>query len=102
MVAPEQTRIEAIDILLEVKKEIRDDTSFDWTSYENAEELRTDIDKYIENLKKGNLSLLDETYSHFLVTSTFQEHALQNGWVDTYMRLAGRFDKLYEELKKCQ
>ena len=95
----DQLITQATEILLAIKKKIVDTSDMAWTSYETAGELRDDIDKIIKELKEGNKKTIDEAYSHFLVTSTFQEHAIQNGWTDEYMRLAERFDKIYEELK---
>lgn len=90
---------EAIGILLTVREKITDTSDLVWTSYETAEELREDIDKIVKELKEGNEAIIDEAYSHFLVTSTFQEHSMQNGWSDQYLRLAAQFDTIYEELK---
>jgi hypothetical protein len=89
---------DAIDILLTIKEKITDTSDLVWTSYETAGELRDDIEQIMKELKKGN-KITDEAYSHFLPTSTFQEHAMQNGWTDEYLKLAERFDKIYEELK---
>lgn len=93
---------EAVDILLTIKKKITDTSELIWTSYETAEELRDDIERIVKQLKEGNNTVIGEAYSHFLPTSTFQEHAMQNGWTEEYMKLAERFDKIYEELKEIK
>jgi hypothetical protein len=90
---------EATTILLTIKEKVTDTSGLIWTSYETAEELRDDIEKIIKELKKENPGIIDDAYSHFVPTSTFQEHAMQNGWTDEYMMLAERFDKVYEQLK---
>jgi hypothetical protein len=90
---------EAVNVLLDIKEKITDTSDLVWTSYETAKELRDDIDKMIRELKEGKSGVIDETYSHFLPTSTFQEHAMSNGWTDEYMRLAEQFDKIYKDFK---
>jgi hypothetical protein len=90
---------EAIDILLLVKEQIRDGSDFMWTSFEDATELRAEIDQCIDGIKAGDRKVLDVARTHFQPAFGFQEHSLQNGWSDLYMKLAGRFDKVYEQLK---
>ncbi|MBL0357772.1 MAG: hypothetical protein IPP72_13195 [Chitinophagaceae bacterium] len=88
-----------IDILLKVKKKITDDSDLMWTSYEHAATLRKEIDDFVDQLKRGDFSSLDQVNLHFLPTGTFQEHSLMNGWSDEYLQLSASFDKLYEYLK---
>lgn len=91
--------IEAINILLEIKEKITDESDFTWTSFDNADELREEIDGLILRLRTGNRDVIKDIYIHFLPTSTFQEHAIQNGWSDRYMQLAEQFDEIYEHYK---
>lgn len=89
-----------IDILRIVKDKITDDSYLDWTWYETAEELRNVIQGFIDKLSEGDYTCLDELNVHFAVTSTFQEHSLNNGWSSEYLKLAEKFDNLYINLKK--
>ncbi len=70
-----------------------------WTRYETAEELREEIDKCIEGLRRNDKAILNDINYHFSPAATFQEHSLQNGWSDEYQNLAARFDELYKKLK---
>jgi hypothetical protein len=90
---------EAIDILLSVKEQIRDGSDFMWTSFEDATELRAEIDRCINGIKARDRKVLDVAHTHFQPAFDFQEHSLQNGWSDLYTNLAGRFDKVHEQLK---
>ncbi len=92
---------EAIDILVKIKENIKENSDCVWTSYENATEIQNDIDKYISHLEKRNTDIIDEAYSHFLPTSTFQEHSMSNNWTKEYHKLATKFDKIYEHIKNC-
>lgn len=87
---------EAIEILLEIKEKITNESDLMWTSYEDAKELRDEIDNYIIRIQKSDKSVFKDIYVHFLPTATFQEHSMQNGWSARYMQLAERFDKIYE------
>ena len=89
-----------IEILYKVKERFTDESDLLWTSYETAKELRDELDVCIEQLGKGDISCLENLNMHFLVTSTFQEHSLQNGWSKEYLELAKRFDIIYARIKK--
>ncbi len=89
----------AIEILKSVMENITESSDFLWTSYENAEELNTEINSIIIRLQQQDLKAISDVYVHFLPTSTFQEHSLMNNWVDRYMNLAEQFDKIYERNK---
>jgi hypothetical protein len=87
---------EATEILLQIRNYITDDSNMDWTSYETAEELRKEIDGFMLRLNEWDKKVIEDIYVHFLPTSTFQEHSMQNGWSKQYMELAERFDRIYE------
>jgi hypothetical protein len=89
----------AIEILKSVKENIIEDSDFLWTSYENAEELNSEINSLIIRLVQLDLKAISDAYFHFLPTSTFQEHSLMNNWEDSYMKLAEKFDKIHERNK---
>lgn len=86
-----------IDILLKIKQKISDDSDLTWTRFETADELRKEIDEFILRLNQGDDNVFNDISIHFLPTSTFQEHSLQNGWGDEFMKLAEQFDKIYKE-----
>ena len=90
---------DAISILLKVKEKIKDNSDCVWTYYENSEQMKNEIDKYVHELTNGSLKLLDETYMHFLPTAAYQEHSMSNDWSPVYHKLASEFDKVYEALK---
>lgn len=90
---------QATEILLKVRDKITDESDLVWTSFETAEELRKEIDGFISRLNHGDKEVIKDVYIHFLPTSTFQEHSMQNGWTEEYMKLAERFDKIYERQK---
>ena len=87
---------ELINILEEIKKEITDDSDLLWTSYKTPDELRVEIDSFIFRSHQKDITVLKDIYIHFLPTSTFQEHAIQNGWSKKYMLLSDKFDKIYD------
>lgn len=88
-----------INILLKIRERITDDSDLVWTSYETADELKNEIDKYVLELRDGNEKLIKNLNIHFLPTSTFQEHSIQNGWTDEYIKLAAHFDEILNKLK---
>lgn len=90
---------EITHILNTIKEKFTDDSDLLWTHYETAEEVRHELDNYIEHIRQGDESCFEQLYVHFLPTATFQEHAIQNYWTEEYMALAGRFDTLYEQWK---
>ena len=90
---------ELIDILYKVRERFTDESDLLWTSYETAKELRDELNVCIEQLSKGDISCLENLNMHFLPTSTFQEHSLQNGWSKEYLELSESFDRIYTKIK---
>lgn len=90
---------DATEILLKVRDKITDDSDMVWTSFETADELRKEIDGFISRLNHADKEVVKDIYVHFLPTSTFQEHSMQNGWTEEYMKLAERFDRIYDKQK---
>jgi hypothetical protein len=91
---------ETISILLQVKDNIKEDSVCICTYYETAEQMHNEIDKYIQEFKKGNLLFLDEVCIHFSPTAAYQEHSIANNWTTEYLNLAVQFDKVCEAIKK--
>ena len=90
---------ELIDIITTIRNKINDTTDVVWTKYENANDLQMEIDKVLNDFIKGDMSMLDKFYYWFLPTSTFQEISISNGWINEYIVLSNKFDKLYDKLK---
>ncbi|MEX0813579.1 MAG: hypothetical protein WD048_15280 [Chitinophagales bacterium] len=89
-----------IDIIQIVREKITDETDVIWAGYDNPTELQDEIDKELNELKSGNLEMLDKFKNRFLPTATFQEISLSNGWGDEFIKLSDRFDKLYKRVRK--
>jgi hypothetical protein len=88
-----------ITIIKTIKEKFTDDSNLLWTGYVTAKELRDELDSYVNQFARGDNSCLDNLKTHFLPTSTFQEHSLQNGWSDEYIKLADEFDNIYKKMK---
>jgi hypothetical protein len=88
-----------IEILELIKENITEESEFLWTSFENAEELNSEINLIILRLQQQDLKAITDLYVHFLPTSTFQEHSMMNNWTEKYMNLAEKFDHIYERNK---
>lgn len=91
---------ELISIIETVRNKFTDESDLLWTSYETANEVRDELDDCISRLNVGDKSCLENLNMHFLVTSTFQEHSLMNGWSEEFLGIAEKFDKIYAEMKK--
>jgi len=85
-----------INIVLEVRSKIVDESDMMWTSFTTAVELRDEIDEILLGLRNEDLSVIRTLNAHFAAASTFQDHAIQNNWSERYMELADEFDKIYE------
>jgi hypothetical protein len=91
--------LELIEIIKKVREKITDDSDIVWTYYDNAKQLRDELDANVQKLKLGDTSSLEELEILFLPTATLQEHAISNGWSDDYLKLAAEFDNLYSTIK---
>ena len=86
---------ELIEVIKRVKEKITDDSDMVWTRYDNAEELRNELETYSEELRKGNTSCLNKLYLLFLPTASLQEHSISNNWTDDYLELSRIIDRLH-------
>ncbi len=91
-----------IDIIEKVKEKTTDSSDMVWTKYDNAKEIRDELDTYIRQLQKHSLESLDKLYMLFLPTASLQEHATTNDWAEEYLDLSAKFDKLYAKRRKPQ
>ena len=84
-----------LHLVEQVQAKITDDSDVAWTRFDTPAILRAELECYMEHLKEGNTSCLSQIDLHFAPTSTFQEHAISNGWHEEYLQLAATFDKAY-------
>ena len=96
----EESLAEAIVILNDVKNHIKDNSDLTWVYYETVDDMRNEIDKYIVSFQNGSIKFLNEVNTHFAPTAAYQEHSMANDWTIEYHKLAERFDKIYDDLKK--
>ncbi|MDB5257075.1 MAG: hypothetical protein JWM14_1770 [Chitinophagaceae bacterium] len=94
----ETTRL--IEMLKLIKSRTGKDADTSWSSYDDPQEIRDELDEYISKLTAGNEEVLDTLNLLFAPTSTFQELSIANNWSDEYLAMAEEFDKLFEKLKK--
>jgi hypothetical protein len=88
---------ELLQILEAIKSIITLETDLVWAYYESIEKLIQELDELIEEIKVGKLETLKRLAMHFAPTSGFQELSIENGWSEEYLKLADRFDRIYEK-----
>ena len=86
------------EILQEIKNKINLDTDTIWAGFDTIDIFLKELSEDIENIKLCNFKTLDKVNIEFAVTSTYQELSMSNGWSDDYLKLAEKFDKVYEEI----
>jgi len=89
-------------ILETIKSWTTNETDTVWAGYDNGKEFLVDLNADIEKIKFCDFATLDKLNMEFAPTSTYQEISLSNGWGDEFLKLAERFDKLYEKIKKTR
>src|SRR5579872_5812744 len=89
---------ELIALLEQIIPKITDGSDMLWGRYEVPAVLRSDLEKYINQLKHGDTSSLKNLDLLFLPTSVLQEHSIQNGWTEEYIEWSKTFDRLYKKL----
>lgn len=94
----ETTRL--IEILKLIKSRTGKDADTSWSSYDDPQEIRDELDEYISQLTNGNEEVLDTLNLLFAPTSTFQELSIANNWSDEYLVMAEEFDKIFEKIRK--
>ena len=91
---------EAVELLRIAQIKITDNSDFAWVSFDTPAELRNHINSLIGRLEQYEFKAIEDAYILFLPTATLQEHAISNGWSDEYMKLASKFDQIYEQAKR--
>jgi hypothetical protein len=91
---------ELVTLLSTVREKFTDESDMVWTRYTSPEDVRIELNAYLDQLRNSDTSCLDSLNSHFAPTSTFQEHSIQNGWADEYLELAKAFDTIYLSMEK--
>ncbi|MBC7487821.1 MAG: hypothetical protein H7282_13845 [Cytophagaceae bacterium] len=94
----ETTRL--IEMLKQIKSRTGKDADTSWSSYDDPQEIREELDEYISQLTEGNEEVLNTLNLLFAPTSTFQELSIANNWSDEYLAMAEEFDKIFERTKK--
>lgn len=87
-------------ILEAIKSWITDETDTVWAGYDNGKEFLVDLNIDIERLKFCDFATLNKLRMEFAPASTYQEISLSNGWAEAFLKLAEKFDNLYEKIKK--
>ncbi|MCK8482337.1 hypothetical protein [Psychroserpens algicola] len=88
-----------IEIIKNINSRLTDQTDLSWTKYKRAFELKSELEKDIQELNKGNQEILEKFNLYFAPTGTFQEIAIPNGWGEDFILMANDFDKLYKKIK---
>ncbi|NCD71410.1 hypothetical protein [Mucilaginibacter agri] len=88
------------DILKQIKAITHADADTIWAGFDNATLFLKDLDRDITGIQFCSFIRLEKINLEFLVTSTYQELSMSNGWGDHYLRLAETFDQLYNRLTK--
>lgn len=91
-----------IGIINRVKKNISLDSDMTYCYYNTPSDLIAALDKYILEIQKGNMKVIDDLSVEFTVTSSLQEHSLGNGWSDEYLIIADEFDKIERLVKNLR
>ncbi len=91
-----------IEMLKQIKSRTGKDADTSWSSYDDPQELRDELDEYISKLTDGNEEVIDTLNLLFAPTSTFQELSIANDWSDEYLIMAEEFDKIFEKIKKSK
>lgn len=94
----ETTRL--IDMLKQIKSRTGKDADTSWSSYDDPQEIRDELDEYISQLTAENEEVMNTLNLLFAPTSTFQELSIANNWSDEYLAMAEEFDKIFEKRKK--
>jgi hypothetical protein len=88
------------EILLALKSKINSETDTIWAGFDSAELFLKELSQDIEKIRCCDFTTLEKVNIDFAVTSTYQELSISNGWSDEYLKLAEKFDRVYEEIKK--
>ena len=89
-----------IEILITVREKISGNTNLIYSGFDTIDDLIKHIDDSLNNLRYKNIEHFDSIKCDFLPTSLYQELSLDNNWGDEFIKLAGEFDKSYENWQR--
>ncbi|MBV1922435.1 MAG: hypothetical protein KUG68_00250 [Flavobacteriaceae bacterium] len=87
-----------IRILEKINSKITSTTNITWSSIESVEVFKSEINKDIIAISKGDFSSISTYDTYFLPTGDFQEISISNGWGEEYITLAKEFETLYARI----
>ncbi len=74
------------------------DNDFAWSSWQSAEDARSEVVGLINRIKNGDLPERLEVSVLFAPTGPLQEVSLSSGWADPCLKVAERFDSLEHKI----
>lgn len=89
-----------ITVIKRIKVNIADNSDMTYCYYESPAQLIGVLDQYIEEIEQGNIKVIEDLAVEFAPTSSLQEHSLNNGWSDEYLKIAKEFDSIEKLAKK--
>ena len=91
---------ELIEIIEKLIEKIADDSDMVWTAYETSQQLKDELEVYLNQFQAGDMSSMGKIKMLFLPTGTLQEHSMSNSWSDEFLNLSKKFDRLYMTIKR--
>ena len=91
---------ELITVLREAQRLLQLPTNdFAWSSWKDAAQATSEIDKYVEKIESDDFSSSLEMSVLFGPTGPIQEVSLSSGWGDPFLKLADRFDQAIKPIR---
>ncbi|MDR0812821.1 MAG: hypothetical protein LBO63_02285 [Oscillospiraceae bacterium] len=92
---PEDEINAMIELMNRVSAKLTDDSDVVWTGFRTVQELRGEIDNAVLGLREDTKANLFRLYLLFAPAGSLQDHSIDNGWADEFIRLSIEFDELY-------
>lgn len=93
---------EISEILANIKSRVNNETDTVWAGFDNREVLIKGLDSDQKQIELLDFDTLEKIRVEFLPTSTYQELAMSNDWSDDYLKIAEKFDTIYNRIKKIK
>jgi hypothetical protein len=91
---------EVAEIVGGIKSKINDKTDTVWAGFDNVEILISELESDRKQIEFLNFDALKKIMIEFLPTSTYQELAMSNDWSEEYLKIAKKFDSIYQRIEK--
>lgn len=90
---------ELVAVLCEIRALLaRPDNDFGWSSWNDASEALSEIDRLIAAIERGDMPMRLDISILFAPTGAIQDVSLSSGWSQEFLKIAAQYDAIEKRM----